>query len=667
MDAKKRKKIFLGLGGILWFLAVLLGYAYTHKPFSPEEVFVLARAFWQLFVGFSLVSLAGALGNKLFPAIQQEFSPLVALTLQSALGMGILGLFVFLVGVSVGFSTIFFAAFFLIFGIFLRKELFVWWRAWRALVPLWQKSTKFEKVLGWGILFILFVTLGKSLAPPLAFDSLVYHLTLPKIYLLEGRINYLPELIFWGMPQQQEMGQTFAMALGGTEAAIVFSWALGSLTLVGLLGYLSEKFSTQVAWITLVSLLAGQTISDTLSWGYVEWTAMLYGFCVFVLWDLWRLRREDKFLWLSALLVGFAMGTKYTTGILLVAALPIIFLTKRGYGLKSVLRDISVFIGIALLIFSPWLFKNLLATGNPVYPLLFPSGAMDIHRLALYQGDPAWGDWRDTVFLPWQATIWGINGKVGYSAEIGSLMLALSPLAWIGWKERSEDQKKSLETALIITLVGFLLWALAGRTSRLLIQTRLYFVLFPTWAILAGVGFESFSKISAGGVRFGRIASALVLLAFGFNLFVMGVNFTKLRVIETLIGAQTPVSYRERALGTYESAMSAIAELPEASKVLMLWETRSLACVPKCEPDEVIDRWYADLRNYGSPEAVLDIWREARYTHLLFYEHGADFIREDDPAYTDADWVALEQFLTQLKLEKDFSSVYKLYSLRSTK
>ncbi|MBT3313813.1 MAG: hypothetical protein HN390_04290 [Anaerolineae bacterium] len=665
MDA--RKKLFLGLGGTLWFLSVLLAYAYTHKPFSPEEVFVLVRAFWQLFIGFSLVSLMGALGDKLFPAIRQEFSLLIALALQSALGMGVLGLFIFFVGVSFGFSTIFFVACFLLLSIFLRKDLFAWWCAWRALVPLWQKSTVFEKVLGWGVLFILFVTLGKSLAPPLAFDSLVYHLTLPKIYLLEGRINYLPELIFWGMPQQQEMGQAFAMVLGGTEAAIIFSWALGSLTLIGLLGYLSEKFSTQVAWVALVSLLAGQTISDTLSWGYVEWTAMLYGFSVFVLLDLWRSRREDKFLWLSALLVGFAMGTKYTTGILFVAALPIIFLTKRRYGLKSVLRDISIFAGISLLIFSPWLIKNLLATGNPVYPLLFPSGAMDVHRLTLYQGDLAWGDWRDTIFLPWRATIWGLEAKVGYSAEIGSLMLALSPLVWIGWKERSVAQKRALQTALILTLTGFLLWAVAGRTSRLLIQTRLYFVLFPTWAILAGVGFESFSKIRAGGVRFGRIASALVLLAFGFNLFLTGVNFTKLRVIETLIGAQTPTSYREHALGTYESAMFAIAELPANSQVIMLWETRGLACVPKCEPDEVIDRWYADIRNYGSPEAVLDAWREAEYTHLLFYEHGADFIREDDPAYTDADWVALEQFLSQLKLEKDFSSTYKLYSLRSIK
>ena len=85
------------------------------------------------------------------------------------------------------------------------------------------------------------------------------------------------------------------------------------------------------------------------------------------------------------------------------------------------------------------------------------------------------------------------------------------------------------------------------------------------------------------------------------------------------------------------------------------------------EPDEVIDRWYADIRNYGLPDAVLDFWRSLGNTHLLFHEEGANFIREDDTAYTDADWVMLEELLLQLELEDDIVGKYKLYSLRSEK
>jgi len=658
-----KKNLIIGLSGLLWFLAVLLGYAYTHKPFTPEQVLILARVFWQIFIALTIVSVMGALGIKAFPMLQEKLLPLVALGIYTALGLGILGLFIFFLGISIGFSTVIFSVLLLFLAIFLRKEWLIWWRSWRALVPIWEKSTFFEKILAGGIFYILFASLAKSLAPPLAFDSLVYHLTLPKIYLLQGRISYVPELIFWGMPQLQEMGQTFAMALAGAEAAIVFSWALGVIILAAILGYLSGHFSTRAGWVAITSLLAGYTLSDLLSWGYVGWTTMLYGLGIFFLLDLWVKRREDKLLWISAIMFGFAMGTKYTTAILAGAVIFIIFLAHGRREIKLAIRQTLIFGGIAFLIFSPWLIKNLLATGNPFYPLLFPSGAMDVHRLALYQGDPPWGDWRDTILLPWRATIWGLNHKEGYSTEIGSLLLALSAFVWVGWKNHSEAQRKSLISALVITLVGFIIWAVAGRTSRLLIQTRLYLAFFPAWAVLAGVGFDSFANLRASGVRFGRVAAALVLLAFGFNVFVTGMNFTKLRVMETLIGAQTPDHYRERALGTYETAMSTIAELPSSARVLFLWETRGFSCVPQCEPDETIDRWYADLGNYGSPEAVLKFWQDAGYTHLLFFKRGAEFIEENDPAYTPEDWVALAELLTELPILDDFDGSYQLLSL----
>jgi hypothetical protein len=94
-----------------------------------------------------------------------------------------------------------------------------------------------------------------------------------------------------------------------------------------------------------------------------------------------------------------------------------------------------------------------------------------------------------------------------------------------------------------------------------------------------------------------------------------------------------------------------------------LWETRGFSCVPQCEPDETIDRWYADLRNYRSPEAVLKFWQDAGYSHLLFFKRGAEFIEENDPAYTPEDWVVLAELLTELPILDDFDGSYQLLSL----
>lgn len=62
----------------------------------------------------------------------------------------------------------------------------------------------------------------------------------------------------------------------------------------------------------------------------------------------------------------------------------------------------------------------------------------------------------------------------------------------------------------------------------------------------------------------------------------------------------------------------------------------------------MIDRWYDDIRTYQKPEVILRTWIEERYTHLLLYQAGAEFIRDSEPRYTSEDWQNLETLLTYL-------------------
>lgn len=660
MDVKEKRELFLGAAGVVWLLAVLLGYAYTHKPFTPEQVFVLMQAFWQIAVVFGILSLAGGLGYRLFKLPAEE-NLLVALTVQTALGFGVLALAIFLLGITLGFSLLFLVFFYLAGMILLYKDSLSWWRQWRAFLSLLAESGKFERVLAAGVFFILFVTFAKSLAPPLAFDSLVYHLTLPKWYLMQGWLAYTPDLMYWGMPQNAEMLYLLAMGFGGAEAAALLGWTFGLLTLGGILGFVRTHFSPLAAWVGLVVLLTGYSLAISLSWAYVEWLLMLYGFGVFVLLFLWVERGERRFLLWTGVLLGFAVGTKYTAAVLPMAVLLVLFWQIRREPMSLRFVDAALFVGSALLIFLPWLIKNWLAVGNPFYPFLFPAGAMDETRLALHQGHSAWGDWRDIVLLPWRATIWGIKGKIGYSAEIGALLLGLSVFYRFGWKERDKTQKIILRIALLISLGVFILWGLAGRVSLLLLQSRLYFIFFPIWAVLAATGFEQFYTVKAKNIRFGRLAGVLVLLSFGFTLFEFAVDFSRNGVSKYLLGIQNASTYRTQVLGTYETAMSSIRELPPDASVVMLWETRGFSCVPQCEPDETIDRWYLDFLRYGSVEAVEHAWKKAGYTHILLYKDGADFVRKEEE--TPIDWAALNELLATLPLQADFGGSYQLYTL----
>jgi hypothetical protein len=133
--------------------------------------------------------------------------------------------------------------------------------------------------------------------------------------------------------------------------------------------------------------------------------------------------------------------------------------------------------------------------------------------------------------------------------------------------------------------------------------------------------------------------------------------------LQLLLSLDTPQSYLEKNLGWYAPVALAVQSLPPGSKVLMLWEPRSLYCVPRCSPDEVLDRWLRELRAGLAPVAILQEWRQAGYTHLLYNRFGAGFVKDQDSRYLPADWQALEYLLAQLPPPADFGAAFQLYSL----
>jgi hypothetical protein len=613
-----------------------------------------------LLIAAAIIALSGGIGAWILSK-QTSFSGLTDIALQAALGSGILGLVTLLMGVTLGFSPLYFGVLLLLPSILLRRYISSWVRQWKQINAIFSKSgLVLALALGTGL--ILLWTLVTALAPPLHFDALTYHLALPRSYLLTGNMAYNPDNMFWGMPQQTEMLYTFAMALAGTEAATALGWGLGLLTLVGLLGHVKERVNLIAGWGAVACLLAGQSLASSLAWGYTEWPIMLYGLGLIVTLDVWRKTSKRSYLLLAAAFAGLALGSKYTAGLLIPIGLVIIVWDGfRGHN-RHILINLLLFGGVAVLISLPWWVKNWLATSNPIYPLLFPSGAMTQARLDYYAG-AVWGSWLDMLILPWQVTVWGVEGGQGFSSSIGPLLLGFGALSWIGWQARGSEGKRLLSTAAIATLTGFVIWAIASRWNGLLTQTRLYAAFFPAWAILSGIGFAALTDLHAGGIRFGRIATVVLLLVFAFNLIEIGREVSKRAPFAVLDGNLTPASYRSRNLGGYTKAMSALKELPSKARVLMLWETRSLACLPACDPDEVIDRWYDDSHQYASAEEILAAWRVQGYTHLLLNVTGRKFVQESDRRITPENWNTLDTLLESLPQPEMVAPGYELYRL----
>ncbi len=658
-----RSYIFSSLLALLWLALAVSLYYVTHTPFTPALAARLAWAVWQVAVAFALVSLGGGVGARWVREI--DLHPLARLAFRAGLGLGLLSILYLLVGAALGVSALVAWTSLLALSVFFWRDILTWWRDFEGLGEMLRSGGKLGRLTAFCTAALFLFALGVALAPPLKFDSLVYHLTMPRAYLGLGRITYLPELMYWGFPQTPHMLYTWALSLGAERAAVI-SWAMGGLAILGLLGYVGQRFTIRYGWIAVGSLMSSYSLAASLGWGYVDWPSLLAGLAFLISMDLWRAKDEGRYLLLAGAAAGIAAGMKYTAGVLLLAGIGVVLWHKR----RAFWRPALEFVLAAGAMFSPWLVKNMLATGNPAYPLLYPAGEMTPLRLELYQGQTIQGDWRDALLLPIRATYWGIEAAhvgedgPGYEASIGPLLMGLGALAGLGWRGFDERQRSFVSTAAIIALSGLAVWAVAGRLSGHLIRTHLYYSLFPAFAALAAVGFAGLERRAFGGVRFGRLAGALVALVLGLNLIQVGVEAVQRGGPQVVLGVRSEEDYLNDNLGLYALVMRAIGELPGDGRVLMLWEGRSYYCAPRCRPDETLDRWLDDLDRVGDAGALPEYWRSQGFDYVLYYRTGAEFVRERDARLPPESWASLDRLLGELPVAENFSDAYILYSLQ---
>lgn len=369
------------------------------------------------------------------------------------------------------------------------------------------------------LIFFAAMMLG-SMLPSVDFDVKEYHLQGPKEHFQNGYVSFLPHNVYTSFPFLTEMLSLLGMVLHGEwwMGALVGKFVLMSfapLTTLGVFVVARRFFGSHAAW-------AAALIHATTPWtyrisiiAYAEGgiTCFLFSMlaAVVIRADSKKRSRLDSgptsttmpsppstgWTVMCGLLAGSAMACKYPGVISVVLPLGFAMLIwdfrTSNSATPQRTRDfvrtgLWYSLGVVLAV-GPWLLKNLLETGNPVYPLMH----------SVFGGI----DWSPALEANWKAAhgpphhqlsdlLVKFHDVTVKSDWLSPLLFSLAPLAFF----RKENRKLLKGFA---TYVGFLFmswWVLTHRIDRFWIP------LIPVVAILAGVGvcwsFQKPWKIVAG-------------------------------------------------------------------------------------------------------------------------------------------------------------------------
>ncbi len=667
----KNKKILPVLLSLLWILLLFSGYYWGHKPFGIDLVKALGAFCLDLVLVSLVVVLAGGIGRKWLP-----FSNLSAWEragLHVAAGMGFLSILWFCLGIfSLYYRLVAWVV--LVGGLFLfRKFCFDWLTEVRLGLVALKRLLGYDKIV---LLILVLLVVGQILlaaAPAVKYDALSYHLQLPRVYIEQHRLAFVEENPYWGHPQLAEMLFTWMGLLHRLETAALLNAAWGILLLMGVMSTVQRLASSlmpgqteeesrksnpavRAGLVATAALLVGSTFRYLLGWAYSDLLAAWMGWSLLFC-SLEVLRTPDK-RWMPwvGIFSGLAIGTKWTAGIAALGVFLYLFGVRKRIQLS--LRN-WLFGGVlAVLLVFPWLAKNTFATSNPLYPYLIPGewvGAQRLEAASSYEQPLGMGQ---VILFPFTSTLFGWDSAAGYSADLGPLLLLLCVPGL--WALRKDDVGRL--TGLCLALC-WLFIVLGNLFFNHLQQTRLYFVLLPFTAVTAGLGWVYLCRLRIPVLRVSALLNALLMLVLVLTLMQDTVLLLRQAPARVVFGMETEEEYLDRVLGWYAPATRALYELPDNSQVLMLWEGRALYAPLSVYADPWIDRWRVDYWHYRATEKILQSWQVQGYTHLLFYQKGAEAVRLEGSPLEESGWIVLDELLGMLPQPVSFGDAYFLYSL----
>ncbi len=454
--------------------------------------------------------------------------------------------------------------------------------------------------------------------PPSFFDSLVYHLGIPNLYLQSGGFIATPHFVYANTFIYYEIAMIPAVFIGGIVPRL-FHFLLGTVFVLSVADEAVERWGVHsrlkllLAAVSLpMSLFLLATCKNDLPGAMFIFLAIIH-----------HQRQQHK---LSAVFWGFAVGIKYFN--LLPLAL-FLMLTVKPWK-KDELKKFALFALILLLAVSPLLLKNFIYAGNPFSPFLaeiFPTASWDSARFQHLQADVGRmaHSFADAVRLPYALSffIHGYGGMIGPFILVFLPFLLLHPFTGKKW----------------------LLWALLVMATAPFFTGSLRFV-YAAIVVLVILSLRAYEA------QAGKILDFIFVLLVTVN-FTMGFALLeKFYLGHTLLSGQHDSrQYIEHFFPAYPAIAYINANTPRRARILMAGETRNYYLKRPYQVSSALDycilnKYLADCRSSNDFTAAL---HRDGYSYLLINASELQRLQDGYAIMSIGEWDRLQALLDPMQ------------------
>ncbi|HEV7239414.1 MAG TPA: glycosyltransferase family 39 protein [Thermoanaerobaculia bacterium] len=319
----------------------------------------------------------------------------------------------------------------------------------------------------------ILLLIPQTLYPPHLWDAMAYHLPFAKWFANSGEIRPVLQLRFPVFPQLQEMLFAAMLTLADDVMANLTQFLALALIVAAVFDFSARRYGVPAAVLACGLVLGIPSVILYATTSYVDIGLALYCVLCVLAFERWRESGANGWIALSGLMGGFAASTKYT-------GLAIVGIT----GIATLIVAVSRRRPAAVLVFSiacaavaaPWYIRNVMYTGNPVFPVMSevfgddPYWRPEDHKLLV----TLWHEYGERSLkgflrLPYDLTFKQeeFEGGVPWTR-----MFLLLPLILIGFRRR---ENRFLITVIVLYLVY---WFTQAQIYRFLLP------IIPLYAIV---------------------------------------------------------------------------------------------------------------------------------------------------------------------------------------